>query len=68
MIIAAILMCSFFINWIHFNQIVFSMYYTELAACLGLGILLAILLAKPAVFAAGPILIYLISPKWRKPI
>ncbi len=67
MIVAAILMCTFAINWIHFNQIFFSMYHSEIAACLGIGLLLTILFASPAVFAAGPILVYLISPKWRRP-
>jgi len=67
MIAAAIMMCMFIVNWIHFNQIFSSMRYTELAACLGLGLVIAILLKNPAVFAAGPILVYIISPKWRKP-
>ncbi len=67
MIMTAGLMCLFIVNWIHFNQIVYSMHYAELAACLGVGLLLAFILAEPAVFAAGPIMVYVFSPKWRKP-
>lgn len=67
MVGAAFLMCLFRVNWIHFNRIVFSMTLYELAACLGLGMLLALAISTPSVFAAGPILVYVFSPKWRKP-
>ncbi len=67
MITTAILMCTFTVNWIHFNQIVFSMHIAELTACIALGIILAIIMKNPAIFAAGPILVYAVSPKWRKP-
>jgi CDP-diacylglycerol--serine O-phosphatidyltransferase len=67
MIVAATLMCMFVVNWIHFNRIFSTMCYSELAACIGLGLIIAAVLQNPAVFAAGPILVYIISPTWRKP-
>ncbi len=67
MVAAAILMCLFVVNWIHFNQIIFSLTPLEIFFCLALGLLLVALARTPEVFAAGPIVIYAFSPKWRKP-
>ncbi|HFQ80372.1 MAG TPA: hypothetical protein ENK33_03260 [Desulfobacterales bacterium] len=67
LIAAAVLMCLFVVNWIHFNQIIFSLTPLEIFFCFGLGLLLVALTRTPEVFAAGPIVIYALSPKWRKP-
>ncbi|MFW8601141.1 CDP-alcohol phosphatidyltransferase family protein [Desulfobacterota bacterium M19] len=67
MVAAAVLMCLFVVNWIHFNQIIFSLTPLEIFFCLCLGLLLVVLAGTPEVFAAGPIVIYALSPKWRKP-
>lgn len=73
MVVAAILMCSFRVNWIHFNRVLSSMTRLEIMASLILGgipLLLAVMptpLAAPSCFLSGPILVYLFSPLWRKP-
>lgn len=67
LVAAAILMCSFRINWIHFNRVICAMYPGEILALLGLGGLFAIATHNPATFFAGPITVYLFSPLWRKP-
>lgn len=66
LVASAILMCSFRLNWIHFNKILTTMTMTEMAACISLGLLFAFL-AQPAAFSAGPIVVYMFSPCWRKP-
>lgn len=67
MIIAAGLMCSFKINWIHFNRAFPDMTVTEWSIAIGTGLLLALISQEPATFTAGPILLYVFSPQWRKP-
>lgn len=67
MVIAAVLMCSFRINWIHFNRAFPSMTVTEWTAAIGLGLLLVLISKEPATFTAGPIILYVFSPQWRKP-
>lgn len=73
MVVAALLMCSFKVNWIHFNRVFSSLTRLEIAATIGLAaipLLLAALSAMavdPACFLSGPILVYLFSPLWRKP-
>jgi len=64
---AAILMCLFPINWIHFNRVINAMYPVEALAALGVGGVLAIASKNPATFFAGPIIVYVLSPAWRKP-
>lgn len=66
LVASSILMCSFSINWIHFKRILTTMTLTEMLSCIGLGAILAFL-ATPAAFSAGPIIVYLFSPGWRKP-
>ena len=68
LVAAAVLMCSFWINWIHFNRVISSMYISEIVASLGIGVLLAIITRNAATFFAGPIIIYVFSPIWRKPM
>jgi CDP-diacylglycerol--serine O-phosphatidyltransferase len=65
-LLAAILMCSFSINWQHFGRILPSLAVLEIILSLILGLLIA-LKAHPLTFLAGPILVYLFSPFWRKP-
>ena len=67
LVTAAVLMCSFPINWIHFNQVINTMHIGEIIASLGVGIVLALIAKTPATIFAGPIIIYLFSPSWRKP-
>nr|MBF0222630.1 CDP-alcohol phosphatidyltransferase family protein [Desulfobulbaceae bacterium] len=66
LVAASLLMCSFRINWIHFNKILTTMTLTEMLSCIGLGSIFAFL-ATPAAFSAGPIIVYMFSPGWRKP-
>lgn len=67
LVVAAILMCSFPLNWIHFNQVINKMHPAEILAALLSGLLLAITTKNPATLFAGPIIVYLFSPVWRKP-
>jgi len=39
----------------------------EISALLGVGIVLALMTSTPALFAAGPIIVYVFSPTWRRP-
>lgn len=66
--VAAVLMCSFFINWIHFNQIISTIRSVEVVASLGIGLLLVIVTRNPATCLAGMIIVYVFSPVWRKPL
>jgi len=68
LILAAVLMCSFRINWIHFNQVISTMCTAEITASLSMGLLLALTTRNPATLFAGPIIIYVFSPIWRKPL
>ena len=67
LVLAAVLMCFFRLNWIHFNQALPTMTVTEMIASLGVGVLLALVSSAPATFTAGPIVVYVFSPYWRKP-
>ena len=67
LVLAAVLMCFFRLNWIHFNRALPTMTVTEMLASLGAGLLLALVSSAPATFTAGPIVVYVFSPYWRKP-
>ena len=64
---ASLLMCSFRINWIHFNRVIGKMYPLEVLLSLVMGGLLAVATKNSATILTGPILIYTFSPLWRKP-
>ncbi len=66
LIIAAILMCLFKINWIHFNRALPNMKFLEIISAVGIGLMVSIL-ASPGGFTAGPIMVYVFTPIWRKP-
>jgi len=65
-ILAAALMCSFSVNWLHFSRVLPSLAVLEIIISSLLGLLIA-LKVHPLTFLAGPILVYLFSPLWRKP-
>jgi len=65
-VLAAILMCSFWVNWQHFSRALPSLSAPEIVLSSVLGLLIA-LKVHPLTFLAGPIVIYLFSPLWRKP-
>ena len=65
-LLAAVLMCSFSINWQHFSRALPSLSVLEIILSSLLGLLIA-LQVHPLTFLAGPIIIYLFSPLWRKP-
>jgi CDP-diacylglycerol--serine O-phosphatidyltransferase len=65
-ILAAALMCSFAINWQHFGRILPSLAVLEIILSSALGLLIALKM-HPLTFLAGPIIVYLCSPLWRKP-
>lgn len=67
MVISAGLMCSFKVNWIHFNRALPNMSFKEILGTLVIGISLAIFSSSPATISAGPIIVYVFSPAWRKP-
>jgi CDP-diacylglycerol--serine O-phosphatidyltransferase len=67
LVVAGVLMCSFRINWIHFNRIISSMHIGEIIASLAIGGLLTIVTKNPGTILAGSIIIYVFSPLWRKP-
>ncbi len=66
MITAAVLMCLFFLHWIHFNRVLPDINLFEITAAIVIGLLTAFI-APPGGFAAGPIVVYIFSPTWRKP-
>lgn len=65
MVTASILMCSFKVFWSHFGRILPTLTILELGSGLLIGLCLA-LIFTPVSFMAGPIAIYLFSPRWRK--
>jgi len=66
LVLSAILMCSFFVNWIHFNQTLSNLkLYEGLAALLVSGA--AVMAFTPGSVIAGPIVVYLFTPIWRRP-
>ncbi len=66
LVIAAGLMCLFKIHWIHFGRVLPNMTAFEIAGCVVIGGGLAYAFT-PAGAAAGPILLYIFSPAWRRP-
>ncbi|MCK5339649.1 MAG: CDP-alcohol phosphatidyltransferase family protein [Desulfobulbaceae bacterium] len=66
MLSAGLLMCSFNINWQHFSSILPTLSIPEIGISIILGIIPAVFIS-PLGFLAGPILLYLLSPYWRKP-
>jgi len=66
LVIAALLMCLFKIHWIHFGRVLPNMTVFEIAGALVIGGGLAYGFT-PLGAAAGPIVIYIFSPVWRRP-
>jgi len=66
LVIAASLMCLFKTHWIHFGRALPNMAVFEIVAALVVGGGLAYAFT-PLGAAAGPILVYVFSPAWRKP-
>ncbi len=66
MVATGILMCCFPVNWQHFSAILPTISVVELAVSFLLGLGPALLI-HPTSFIAGPILLYALSPLWRKP-
>jgi hypothetical protein len=64
---AAVLMCLFHINWQHFAAILPTLSVTELGVSMLIGMVPALTSHDPLGFLAGPILVYLVCPLWRKP-
>jgi phosphatidylserine synthase len=63
---AALLMCLFRIHWQHFAAVLPTLSVKELGISMLIGMVPA-LYVSPLGFLAGPILVYLFSPLWRKP-
>lgn len=63
---AAGLMCSFPVHWQHFSRMLPSLRVTEIIASMSLGLIPAATL-HPLSFLTGPIIVYALSPLWRKP-
>lgn len=68
LVTAAVLMCSFRVNWIHFNQVIPTMRRSEIGASLAIGLLVALTTRATATLLAAPIIVYVFSPIWRKPL
>lgn len=68
LVIAALLMCSFPIYWIHFNRVFNCMFLSEIISSLVIGFALTFIAKTPGAFFAGPIIVYAFSPAWRKPL
>ena len=66
LVISAILMCSFFINWIHFSRALSNLTIGEVLPAIVIGISGAMFFSTGS-FIAGPIVVYLFTPIWRKP-
>ena len=66
LMLAAILMCLFHINWIHFNQVLGNMTFFEISAALAIGLMMGFI-ALPGGLTTGPIMVYVFAPIWRKP-
>ena len=64
---AALLMCSFKVSWQHFNAALPTLSVPELLTSIAIGTIPAIFIT-PLGFLAGPIVVYALSPIWRKPI
>jgi CDP-diacylglycerol--serine O-phosphatidyltransferase len=66
LVIASLLMCLFKINWIHFSRALPNMMVLEIVAALIVGGVLGYVFV-PQGAIAGPIIVYLFSPVWRRP-
>ncbi len=66
LMLAAILMCLFHINWIHFNQVLRNMTFLEIFAAAAIGLIIGFF-ALPEGLTTGPIMVYVFAPIWRKP-
>ncbi len=66
LLVAAILMCLFHINWIHFNQVLRNMTFLEISAAVAIGLMMGFI-ALPGGLTSGPIMVYIFAPIWRKP-
>ena len=66
LMLAAILMCLFHINWIHFNQVLWNMTFLEISAAVVIGLMMGFI-ALPEGLTTGPIMVYVFAPIWRKP-
>ncbi len=66
MLATSILMCCFPVNWQHFSAVLPSLSVLEITVSFVLGLIPAFLV-HPTSFIAGPILLYTLSPLWRKP-
>ena len=66
LILAAILMCLFHINWIHFNQVLGNMTFYEISAAVTIALMMGFI-ALPGGLTTGPIMVYVFAPIWRKP-
>jgi len=66
LVVAALLMCLFQIRWIHFGRVLPKMTVFEYVAAVLIGAGLAYAFT-PLGAAAGPIVLYVFSPAWRKP-
>ncbi len=67
LILASALMCSFKINWIHFSRALPTMRLAEIFSAPLIGAVMVYVSSSPATLTAGPIVVYIFSPKWRKP-
>lgn len=63
---AGAVMCSFPVRWQHFSSVLPTLSFRELGVAIVIGLVPA-LHVTPLGFIAGPILVYLFSPIWRRP-
>jgi len=66
MVVIGVLMCCFPVNWQHFSAILPTISPVELIVSFVLGLIPALMI-HPTSFIAGPILLYAMSPLWRRP-
>ena len=66
LMLAAILMCLFHINWIHFNRVFRNMTFLEISAAMAIGLMMGFIVL-PGGLTTGPIIVYVFAPIWRKP-
>lgn len=67
LVAAALLMCSFFIRWLHFRFFVPTLTWPEIGLFVSCGALLYVIFG-PAALVNGIILPYLASPLWKPPL
>jgi len=66
LLIGGVLMCSFYLNWIHFNRMLNNLRLVEISAALIISVVMGHFFALESVIA-GPIFVYLFTPIWRRP-